>query len=256
MELQRQQGAGGGSNATGPDPAAADNGLRDMYCTSLCFDRDFASWDPLKSEEGLITAFKGRLGLTADSVEPDAVRVISRRASLGVSAAGGAAPPAGNLVLDFEVKIPTAWTNAAQGQVYRSLANLKVEARKKQLMLQDLLVLEFTEPGPPPPPPPSDQVPAAPDGKPVVSKISDAADKMKLAWGVPPTDGGQSIVGYRIWMATGGSDFVFKEDTSSSGTEKIIEGLAPGESYKFKVAALNTAGQEGAQSVESAPESC
>jgi len=256
VELRQTLGAQGGASAPPPGGSLPDGGLKEVYCTSLTFERDYQSWDRLKHEDTVVTQFKGRLGLTADSVDKDSVNIVSRRASMGVSNMVGGqsagAPPAGKLILDFEVKIPSQWTSQAQGQVYRSLVGLRNEAKKKQLMFGDMLVLDLTEPGPPPPAPPPDSVPSQ-IGKPHASKVPGATDSIKLSWKPPDTDGGSKIIGYRIWKALGtNEDFKVIEENTGKGpdsTETVLNGLDTGVAVKFKVAAVSDTGL-GAVSIE------
>lgn len=73
---------------------------------------------------------------------------------------------------------------------------------------------------------------------PVVSQI--ALSTVQLSW-VAPSDGGSTIVAYRVWAAEGPSFTTFSIifETGNVATTQTIPNVVPGHTYQFKVAAKN-----------------
>ncbi|MGI9197160.1 MAG: fibronectin type III domain-containing protein [Candidatus Nanopelagicales bacterium] len=63
-----------------------------------------------------------------------------------------------------------------------------------------------------------------------------------LAWKAPELDNGRRIVGYRIEAATSTGWYLLVADTRSTATSYTAKGLVNGDSYLFRVAALNVGG--------------
>ena len=80
-------------------------------------------------------------------------------------------------------------------------------------------------------------VPGAPTG------LSAAADsgQVTLSWTAPSDDGGSAITGYEYEVDGDGS----WHSTGSTGTSHTVTGLTNGQSYSFKVRAVNTVGAAG-----------
>ena len=70
------------------------------------------------------------------------------------------------------------------------------------------------------------------------------ATELELDWDAPAEDGGAAVDGYRIqvWDADEGEWDTEESDTNSRRTRYDVEGLEPYTTYRFRVAAHNTAG--------------
>lgn len=65
----------------------------------------------------------------------------------------------------------------------------------------------------------------------------------RVAWSAPASHGGDPVNAYRIdWTADDGKTWQTRFQAASSGTSAIINGLANGTAYRFRVAAMNSAG--------------
>uniref|UniRef100_A0A0N5AQN4 non-specific serine/threonine protein kinase n=1 Tax=Syphacia muris TaxID=451379 RepID=A0A0N5AQN4_9BILA len=80
---------------------------------------------------------------------------------------------------------------------------------------------------------------------------------ISLKWNPPRNDGGSPITGYVIekFEKRGGGDWSPVKMPLVRGTEAVITGLAEGETYQFRIRAVNAAG-EGAPSGSSEPTLC
>lgn len=75
-----------------------------------------------------------------------------------------------------------------------------------------------------------------------LSKVSSTRNQIVISWAAPADDGGSSITAYKIYGNSGGSDTNFEElaEVSESTFTYVRSGLSPpGETFKFKVAAVN-----------------
>ena len=65
--------------------------------------------------------------------------------------------------------------------------------------------------------------------------------QVALTWSAPADDGGDEITGYRIQIASGGTLnwATLVSDTGNTNTRYTATGLVNGESYRFRVAAIN-----------------
>lgn len=65
---------------------------------------------------------------------------------------------------------------------------------------------------------------------------------MTLSWAAPTSDGGGGLRGYRVEMkAAATGEWQLCQDLVP-GPECVVAGLAPGETYRFRVAAVGPAG--------------
>jgi hypothetical protein len=63
---------------------------------------------------------------------------------------------------------------------------------------------------------------------------------VSLTWSAPLSDGGEAIDGYRIQLSTDNVNWVFvRADTANTETSRTVRDLVPGQTYYFRVAALN-----------------
>ena len=78
--------------------------------------------------------------------------------------------------------------------------------------------------------------------------------KLDLSWGVPDSNGGSAVTGYRVqWREAVGS-WDTPEDVSEAtvtGTSHTVSGLTDGVEYTFRVFAVNTVGDSSVSSEES-----
>lgn len=82
--------------------------------------------------------------------------------------------------------------------------------------------------------------PDAPDTPEIVQYNSNF---IKLKWEKPKKDGGNPISGYNVEMREKGSNkWSLCNSSPSKGTEYTASGLREGQSYEFRVAAVNGAG--------------
>ena len=66
---------------------------------------------------------------------------------------------------------------------------------------------------------------------------------MKLKWNKPKRDGGNPIVGYNVEMRSKGSNnWVLCNSSPTKTPEYLVSGLREGQTYEFRVAAVNGAG--------------
>lgn len=82
-------------------------------------------------------------------------------------------------------------------------------------------------------------------------------NSVSLKWNPPKSDGGSPILGYIIekFEKKGGGDWLPIKMGLIRGTDAIVSGLAEGETYQFRVRAVNAAG-EGIPSNGSEPVTC
>ena len=92
-------------------------------------------------------------------------------------------------------------------------------------------------------------VPGAPTG--VAAKVIDVGT-FNLSWTAPASDGGAAITGYDIEESADGGEWVALGRTETAATNIDIVDVVPGMSYRYRVAAVNSAGR-GVFSQPSAP---
>ena len=102
----------------------------------------------------MIKSLAGRLGVPDECVTISAARMSVRgQRPNGETRQAGIEtdhePPAGSLLLDFVIQLPSDWTSGAARSVVVTLRGLRKEARKGHLSIGEMLVFEMTEPVPP-----------------------------------------------------------------------------------------------------------
>ena len=86
---------------------------------------------------------------------------------------------------------------------------------------------------------PSASVPGAPTA---VTAVAGNAEAI-VGWVAPSSTGGSAITGYRIEQQRGSGEWtVAIANTGSTTTNTVVTGLTNGESYRFRVAAINSSG--------------
>ena len=97
---------------------------------------------------------------------------------------------------------------------------------------------------------------SVPDQPTNVAASSSTPGQVDLSWVAPTNNGGAEITGYRIQKASGETSTSFSTivaDTGTTATAYTIDtGLTEGETYRFRVAAINSEGP-GANSGQSDP---
>ena len=78
------------------------------------------------------------------------------------------------------------------------------------------------------------------------------AASIDLRWEAPTSDGGTPVSGYRIERSTGAGFAVLLADSNSSDTSYRDLTVVPGETYQYRITALNAAGSSPASNVSSA----
>jgi predicted phage tail protein len=71
-----------------------------------------------------------------------------------------------------------------------------------------------------------------------------------LSWTAPASDGGSSIISYKVYTATAPGVDGSAAASSTKGTGATVTGLANGTTYYFRVTAVNAAGNESPSSTE------
>jgi hypothetical protein len=84
--------------------------------------------------------------------------------------------------------------------------------------------------------------PFAAPGIPVNVRATAGDTTASLTWQAPSQDNGRRIVGYRIEAAAGTGWYLLDPDTGSSATAYTATGLVNGQTYLFRVAAINAGG--------------
>ncbi|XP_033623906.1 obscurin isoform X2 [Fukomys damarensis] len=82
-------------------------------------------------------------------------------------------------------------------------------------------------------------LPDPPEDAEVVARSSHA---VTLSWAAPMSDGGGGLCGYRVEMKEGSTGQWQLCHELVPGPECVVDGLAPGETYRFRVAAVGPAG--------------
>ncbi|XP_063088892.1 obscurin isoform X2 [Cavia porcellus] len=82
-------------------------------------------------------------------------------------------------------------------------------------------------------------LPDPPEDAEVVARSSHA---VTLSWAAPTSDGGGGLCGYRVEMKEGSTGQWRLCHELVPGPECVVDGLAPGETYRFRVAAVGPAG--------------
>ena len=82
-------------------------------------------------------------------------------------------------------------------------------------------------------------VPDAPTNLAVTSGVGQFA----LTWTAPASSGGASITDYRIEYGESGNPWATFTEAVSAATSAVVTGLTPGTQYKFRVRAINEAGE-------------
>uniref|UniRef100_A0A803VK92 Obscurin, cytoskeletal calmodulin and titin-interacting RhoGEF n=1 Tax=Ficedula albicollis TaxID=59894 RepID=A0A803VK92_FICAL len=72
--------------------------------------------------------------------------------------------------------------------------------------------------------------------------LRQSSDSVTLSWHKPPGDGGQHILGYKVERKIPGVGWQSCSKALIQNTEFTVDGLAPGEPYRFRVSAISTAG--------------
>ena len=81
--------------------------------------------------------------------------------------------------------------------------------------------------------------PAAPTGLSITETSRSTAE---LSWTAPADDGGESVDDYRIQQSTDGSSWTTLTDGVSASTTATVSSLVGGNTYYFRVAAINSEG--------------
>lgn len=72
--------------------------------------------------------------------------------------------------------------------------------------------------------------------------VGRSSSSVTLSWAAPTSDGGGGLCGYRVEMkAAATGEWQLCQDLVP-GPECVVAGLAPGETYRFRVAAVGPAG--------------
>ena len=92
-------------------------------------------------------------------------------------------------------------------------------------------------------------VPGAPTG---VRAVADSTTTATITWTAPSERGGSAITGYVVEESVNGSAYAVRGQPSAAATEAIVEGMTPGATYQYRIAAINAEGT-GAFSQPSTP---
>lgn len=84
--------------------------------------------------------------------------------------------------------------------------------------------------------------PALPEPPEEPQVLRQSSHSVTLSWHKPPGDGGQHILGYKVERKIPGVGWQSCSEGLIQNTEFTVEGLAPGEPYRFRVSATNAAG--------------
>ena len=81
-----------------------------------------------------------------------------------------------------------------------------------------------------------------------------STSEIELSWRAPANDGGSSIVGYRIrgWAEDAPGWVTLVDNTGSTATVYLHEGLAPASTWRYQVMAINAAGAGAASNTDTA----
>lgn len=82
-------------------------------------------------------------------------------------------------------------------------------------------------------------LPDPPEDAEVVGRSSSS---VTLSWVAPASDGGGGLCGYRVEMKSAATGEWRLCHELVPGPECVVDGLAPGETYRFRVAAVSPAG--------------
>jgi hypothetical protein len=82
-------------------------------------------------------------------------------------------------------------------------------------------------------------------GRPIDVRAVAGNARATVTWQAPASTNGRAVVGYRIEAATSTGWYLVVENTASTATSHTVTGLTNGESYLFRVAAINRAGAGG-----------
>lgn len=88
--------------------------------------------------------------------------------------------------------------------------------------------------------------PYNPPGPPSTPEVTGYnTDRIALKWNPPRNDGGSPVLGYLVekFEKKGGGDWSVVKMPLIRGTEAVITGLAEGETYQFRIKAVNAAGE-------------
>ena len=96
---------------------------------------------------------------------------------------------------------------------------------------------------------PSATVPGAPTG---LAAVATSTTSATITWTAPADDGGAAITGYVLEESVNGSAYAVRGSPSATTTEAFAEGMTPGATYQYRIAAINAEGT-GAFSQPSAP---
>jgi len=101
---------------------------------------------------------------------------------------------------------------------------------------------------------PSSTVSATPVGGPEAPSglaATPGDGKVALSWTAPASDCGSQVTGYKVYVATS-ADFKGAGIYEVAGTALVLEGLANGTSYYFRVTAVDDVGESGPSNVANA----
>lgn len=84
--------------------------------------------------------------------------------------------------------------------------------------------------------------PALPEPPEEPEVLSQSSHSVTLSWHKPLGDGGRDILGYNVERKVPGVGWQSCSEGLIQSTEFTVDGLAPGEPYRFRVSAINKAG--------------
>ncbi|MDE1770239.1 MAG: fibronectin type III domain-containing protein [Thaumarchaeota archaeon] len=90
-------------------------------------------------------------------------------------------------------------------------------------------------------------------GSPILSVNPSSATSVSLSWTPPTNDGGSAIIGYKIEFSNGTSQYtVLVANTGNTQTAYLHNGLVTGQTYTYRVTAINSIGTGNPSNIETA----